>query len=432
MMYLRRSMRPMAIAAALSVALTACGGGDDAPPTETETTPATGTDTDPAETETDAMEDMEGASGNPFVDLKAAADHVGYTGSAKALASGVAQAAGLEGDIDAPAVQLYAQLATLLQEHVYLAGTAIDVALITGTEDPRFAAAADALDVNSVELADVIGSAAPDQRDAFLALWREHIGFFVEYTLAAAAGDEDEKAAVIEKLDAYRGQAGAFFETLTGGALPADAVADSLGGHVDTLTTAIDSGVAADTSVFDELKAAASHVGVDGSAKALAGGFAQALGLEGDLDAPATGAYLALSTELEEHVYLAGLAVITAYAAGPESDAFAASAATLDANSVEIADIVGSVVPDQRDAFLALWREHIGFFVDYALGAAAGDDAMKQTALDNLDGYRGQAGAFFEDITGGALPADAVADSLSGHIDTLATTIDGAAAAFAG
>ncbi|MDX1621330.1 MAG: hypothetical protein R3320_10090, partial [Nitriliruptorales bacterium] len=73
---------------------------------------------------------------------------------------------------------------------------------------------------------------------------------------------------------------------------------------------------------------------------------------------------------------------------------------------------------------IELWRQHIGFFVDYAKGVATNDDSLKQGALEDLDGYREQAGAFFEKISGGEIPADAVKQNLDKHVETLTTAID--------
>jgi hypothetical protein len=139
-----------------------------------------------------------------------------------------------------------------------------------------------------------------------------------------------------------------------------------------------------------------------------------------------------LTALLQEHVYLASYAVFTAYTAegGVESPAFTAAAATLDANSVQLSEAVASLAgPDNGTAFLELWREHIGFFVDYAVADAAGDEDARQQALTDLDGYRPQAGAFFEKISDGELPADDVAAGLGMHVSTLAGAIDSLAAA---
>ncbi len=245
----------------------------------------------------------------------------------------------------------------------------------------------------------------------------------MDYTAGAAAGDQAAQDEALNSLNQYRSDAGAFFEEITGGALPADAVAESLAGHVDTVIAAIDAVAAGDTAVFQELKEAADHV--NGAAKTLAGGIAQAAELEGDVQSPAANLHADLAGLLQEHVYLAGLAVKTAYAAGPDSEAFTAATDTLDTNSVELSEAVASIAGQEKgDAFLELWRQHIGFFVDFAVAAAGDDEAGKAEAIENLAGYTQDAGAFFEEITGGELPADAVASSLEQHITTLAGAIE--------
>ncbi len=439
MRYLRTRSRWAAVGIVGAIALSACAGGTETVTDATETASSQTDDTTEDTTTEDTTSDdgmgdmdMSANAGDPFEQLRLAANHVGNNGTAKALVDGLDQALDLEGSTDEAAASTYATLATLLQEHVYLAGIAVDTAYSFGLDSPEFGLAAGALDVNSVELADVVGSVAPDQRDAFLELWRQHIGFFVDYAKGAAAGDQAVIDKAIEDLRGYGQQSGAFFESISGGVIPASAVEASLEMHVTTLGAAIEALAAGDAAAaFDNLKIAANHV-VESSAKALAGGLDEALGLEGSIDSPAATTYVTVSTLLEEHVYLAGIAVKTGYAAGLDSDAFAAAAGELDENSVAIADVIGSVAPDQRDAFLELWRQHIGFFVDYAKGAATGDQAVIDQAVSDLEGYGQQSGAFFESISGGAIPASAVSGSLGGHIDTLGGAIKALAAAIVG
>ncbi len=434
MRHLRSRTRMVAGIAALSITLAACAGdGEEA--TSDPTTDTGASQTSDAPSTDDSMDDMEdtGAeAGDPFALFKAAAQDVGPSGSAGALAGGLDAALDLDGDVNSTAAQVRASLTTLLQEHVYLAGTAVDAAVTFGADSAEFGLAAGALDTNSVELADLVGSVAPDQRDAFLGLWREHIGFFVDYTLGVAGGDEAAQQAALDSLDGYRAQAGQFFESVTGGALPADAVAENLVGHIDTLTAAIDAAVAGDPQVWSLLKKAADHV--DGTAAVLSGAIVEAAGLDGDTESAAATTLSTLSQLLEEHVYLAGFAVRSAYGAGGDLEApiFTAAAGVLDENSQELADVIGSIAPDQRDAFLGLWREHIGFFVDYAVGVATGDEAAQQAALDALAGYGEQAGAFFESLSGGAIPSAAVQGALEIHVDSLSATIDAFAAAILG
>ena len=425
--------------AVLALIAGACASADETVGETTPTTVATPTTTSTALSDQmsemdDTMDDddlEQMVSPMPFLDLQIAADAVGNTGNAGVLAAGLDEALGLEGSVDSPAAQTFATLATLLQEHVYLAGIAIDIGLEMGLDSDAFGQAADTLDGNSVELAGVIGSVAGDENEAaFLQLWRDHIGFFVDYTLAEASGDAEGKQQALLNLGSYGESAGAFFEEITGGALPSNATQDSLAGHIDTLTAAIDAAVAGEASVFSQLKMAARHVGVDGSARAIATAVVAATGMEGSVDSPASVTLATLSTLLEEHAYLAGIAVKTAYSQGLDSGAFAAAAAELDENSVALADLIGSIDADSRQPFLDLWRDHVGFFVDYAVGALTEDEAMVEQAKLDLGSYGESAGAFFESLSGGVIESNAVQMGLGVHIDTLGQAIESLATVY--
>src|SRR5437867_5547058 len=79
---------------------------------------------------------------------------------------------------------LRSTLNTLFQEHIYLAAAATGAAL--GGRDAEFKAAAAALDANSVAISKAIGVYGQGAEDAFLPLWRKHIGMVVEYTVGVA------------------------------------------------------------------------------------------------------------------------------------------------------------------------------------------------------------------------------------------------------
>jgi hypothetical protein len=77
-----------------------------------------------------------------------------------------------------PAAELRTGLNALMSEHVILAAAATGAAL--GTRSAEFQAAAGMLDANSMDIAKAIGSVyGPDAEQAFLPLWRKHIGFAV-------------------------------------------------------------------------------------------------------------------------------------------------------------------------------------------------------------------------------------------------------------
>src|SRR4051812_37923920 len=118
---------------------------------------------------------------------------------------------------------------------------------------------------------------------------------------------------------------------------------------------------------FVDVRTAAAHMPM--TADALAGGIAKAAKIKGGVDTKASDLRSGLTYLLTEHVYLAGIAVATAYHAGADSPEFKLAAATLDENSKAVAAAVGSVAPKEEKGFLAAWRSHVGDFVTYAVGA---------------------------------------------------------------
>jgi len=376
----RTTLRLVAALAAVSVMGAACGGDDS----------------DPV------------AAGGDAADTTTTSDHSSSGGSKH---SG-------DGATATPAAELRAGLTGLLQEHVYLAGVTTSVALGGGD----FKVPAGELDKNSVALADAVGSVyGKPAGEQFLALWRKHIGFFVDYTTAASKSDNAGKQKAITDLDQYRSDFDAFLSGANPN-LPKGAVAEDLKSHVSSLTAAIDAQAAKDPSQFDKLKEAATHMPM--TAAVLAGAIDKQKDLEGASDGSASSLRAALTSELQEHVYLAGITTGVALSGGD----FKPAAASLDANSVELATAVSSVYGKPAgDQFLALWRKHIGFFVDYTTAASKNDAAGKQKAVADLDQYRADFDAF---LTGANpnLPKGAVAEDLIGHVKTLAAAVDAQAA----
>lgn len=198
-------------------------------------------------------------------------------GADEATAEAVATSAPLGADAAAdgaaavatPAADLRAMLTAALTEHVYLSGIAVLAAVHT---PEAFDAAAATLDANSRDIAAAIGSVYGDEAgEVFLELWRTHIGFFVDYANARAAGDQAAADAALAALDAYGGDLGQFLQDANPN-LDKEAVAEEFRVHVSSLADAIDATVAGEPDAFDELKAAASHM--PATAAVLAGGIA--------------------------------------------------------------------------------------------------------------------------------------------------------------
>jgi len=326
------------------------------------------------------------------------------------------------------AAALRATLTSLLSDHVWLAGNALDTAVQRkgDLKDPQVVGAVKALDANSVALAKAIGSVYPEAEKPFLASWRQHIGFFVNYTLGQATKDDKQVAKAKADLNKYRTSFGQLINSVVP-ELPADAVAEELIPHVNSLFAAIDASVAGKPDYQAKLTMAADHMVM--TAEVLAGGIAKNKGLEGDVNGVASTVRATLTSQLSDHVWLAGNALDTAVRMkGDLKDPQVVGAVkALDANSVALAKTLGSVYPDAEKPFLASWRQHIGFFVNYTLGKATKDDKQVAKAKADLNKYRTSFGELINSVIP-ELPADAVAEELVPHVDSLFAAIDASVA----
>ncbi len=181
--------------------------------------------------------------------------------------------------VNSDGATLRATLTALLADHVYLAGAAINQALADGGDltTADVGAAVATLDMNSVEIAALVGSAYPDAEQPFLDSWRSHIPHFVEYAVAKATGDQ----AGIDKAMADLGDYAVTFGQLINSVvpeLPAEAVQSELETHATSLVAAIDANVAGDPAYFELLKEAAGHMPM--TALALSGGIAADKGIQ--------------------------------------------------------------------------------------------------------------------------------------------------------
>jgi hypothetical protein len=163
-----------------------------------------------------------------------------------------------------PAADLRVTLGTLLGEHALLAQFATQKGL-KGAED--FEAIGAALDANSVELSEAIGSVyGAEAAETFLdgtALWRDHISFFVDYTTALAKKDKAGQDKAVNDLMGYVEAFSSFLADATG--LPKDALRDSISEHVDQLKGQIDAFAAGDYErAYTLLREATHHMWMTG------------------------------------------------------------------------------------------------------------------------------------------------------------------------
>jgi hypothetical protein len=137
---------------------------------------------------------------------------------------------------DTKAATLRVALNSLEAQHVDLAAAATRAGF---DGSPAFTASAGALDKNSHALADAVASVyGKDNGDKFYQIWNSHIGFFVDYTVAAKKGDKAGMDKAVENLNGYVSAVSDFLGGATG--LPKDAVASLVTQHVGLLKGAVD------------------------------------------------------------------------------------------------------------------------------------------------------------------------------------------------
>ncbi|MCD1259934.1 copper amine oxidase N-terminal domain-containing protein [Paenibacillus athensensis] len=124
---------------------------------------------------------------------------------------------------------------------------------------------------------------------------------------------------------------------------------------------------------------------------------------------------------LGEHGLLAVIAMQKGIDNAPD---FKDAAAALTQNGDDLSAAVGSVYgEDAGKAFNGLWTTHIGFFVDYVTATAKHDEAGRQAALDKLEAYGPEFGAFLHGANPN-LPEDAIAAGLKEHVGQLIGAFD--------
>jgi hypothetical protein len=135
------------------------------------------------------------------------------------------------------AADLRALLNNLEAEHVDLASAATRAGF---DGDPSFQAAAGSLGKNTDDLSAAVASVYGDEAGAkFKEIWASHIGFFVDYTVAAKAGDQAGMDKAVQNLNGYVEAISAFLSGANPN-LPKDAVAQLVSEHVGLLKTAVD------------------------------------------------------------------------------------------------------------------------------------------------------------------------------------------------
>lgn len=321
-----------------------------------------------------------------------------------------------------PAAELRIALDSTLTEHAFLAVEAMRKG-VDGAED--FDQASGALLANADDLSAAVGSVYGEEGAAqFDEIWKSHIGYFVDYVTATAEGNQEGKDQALAELEEYKVEQSKFFDTATDGLLPAAAVQEGLDVHVDQLIMAFDAYVAGDfEKAYSLERESIQHMSM----------FAESLSIaittqfpekfeNTNPDTPAIDLRATLNTTFTEH---AGLAVMAMQDGADGAESFDQAAGALLANADDLSAAVGSVYGEEAGAqFEETWKSHIGYFVDYVTATGEGNEEGQEQARAELDQYIVDQAAFLDAATEGRVPADALEEGLTAHVEQLLSSFD--------
>jgi len=164
------------------------------------------------------------------------------------------QSASTAPDTDTKAAGLRVVLNNLEAQHVDLASAATRAGF---DGSPMFPAAGAALSKNTDALSAAVGSVYGEEAGVkFKEIWASHIGFFVDYTVAAKKGDKAGMEQAVTNLNGYVEAISTFLSGANPN-LPKDAVAQLITEHVGLLKSAVDKHGAGDYNGSYEAQQAA-------------------------------------------------------------------------------------------------------------------------------------------------------------------------------
>ncbi|MFP3322650.1 copper amine oxidase [Planococcus sp. SIMBA_160] len=320
------------------------------------------------------------------------------------------------------AAELRIALDTVLTEHAFLAVEAMRKG-VDGAED--FEQASGALLANAADLKAAVASVYGEEGgEQFDAIWQSHIGYFVDYVTATAEGNEEGKKQALAELEEYKVEQAKFFDTATEGRLSEEAVVEGLDVHVDQLIGAFDAYVEGDfETAYEWERESIHHMSM----------FAETLSIaitdqfpdkfnNTNPDTPAVDLRASLNMTFTEH---AGLAAMAMQDGADGAESFDQAAGALLANADDLSAAVGSVYGEEAGAqFEETWKSHIGYFVDYVTATGEGNEEGQEQARAELDQYIMDQAAFLDSATEGRVPADALEEGLTAHVEQLLTAFD--------
>ena len=301
-------------------------------------------------------------------------------------------------------------LQSLLGQHAVLAADMMRGRL---RDDPDLAQAANAaLGRNTDAIGQIVAALFGDQaRQRFATLWSGHVQALFNYSRGVADGDESVRAAAQTQVAKFERDLAAFFSTASQGRLPQRTAQGAVTMHIDHLVEQTDAYEAGRYAQANEIYR-------EGYRHAFGLGQALASTLLPPAATPALATPMwrlrsELNRLLGEHVVLV---VSTMRAAATESPDFTAAAATVNANTQDLAAAFDTLFgAAAARTFQTLWADHVDAIVKYSGAILERDTLQSENAAKILDTFETRLADFLGAATKQKLAASSVAKAVRAH-----------------
>ena len=281
------------------------------------------------------------------------------------------------------AADLRVTLGRLLGEHAFLAMQAMRTGVGGGAD---FAAAAEALEANTVDLEELISSLYGEDGGArFGELWRSHLGYVVDYAVGVANDDGAATETALAGLAEYEADLVTFL-TAANPFLVEDQIASMLAEHVSLLTRLADVADVDYEAAYTAARETYGHMFHLGEvlAAAIARQFPDQIPGARLAASPALELRVTFDRLLGEHTLLSVEAMRGAAAGRADADA---ARNALAANSADLSRAISGIYGEESgEAFRELWDGHVVAYLDYIAAIQDGDemtsDAARESVLD--------------------------------------------------
>jgi hypothetical protein len=282
-------------------------------------------------------------------------------------------------------------------------------------------AAEAAAQANAAELTRLMGAAfGAANGDRFESLWREHLAHLTAYADAAGGEDETARRRARDALLAGTAPYGSLMAEATGGKVTAAEAERAMRHHAEQLIGQADASADGEHGRAYQLEREAyEHMFATGTEMAKAALPARAAAR---LATPPEQLRSAFAMLLGEHMELIVDAQRAAFAGAPQ---FEAAAAQVNVNTAALGKAMGAIVGPAKGAeFQHDWSEHVEGLIAYAAAVAAGDEAAKGEAREEMGEYTLDLAKYLHGIVGDRLELGLLLGALTQHDRHLVDHVD--------